>query len=69
MKRLELDNVVFEYDPDAEYEGKKFISFKKITSFKNNKKYQNLTVKPEHWGRFRDWMVKVLEGEDESVPF
>ena len=67
---LELGNIEYQFDPEAVFEkdGKeyKFISFKKITTFKGkgdskeNKKYQNLTVKNDHWAEFSEWLREIL---------
>ena len=72
MKKLEIDNVCYEFAPDATFEkdGKtyEYISFKKVTTYKakdgkENKKYQNLTVKPGHWAEFSTWLMDVMSGE------
>ena len=85
-ERLEIDNrIAYEFSDEEEYQGKKFVSFKKITIFKDQKKYQNLTIKPEHWAAFEEWILeKCFTGEilyrpprgtninpigDDSVPF
>ncbi len=79
MKTLKVtDNVSFEFDRNAKWEkdGKTFtfISLKKITEYKENKKYQNLTIRTQDWELFREWMEGILNGEGgevekENVPF
>lgn len=71
-KNLKInDSLEYEFDLHAIFEKDgneyEFISFKKITTFKNNTKYQNLTVKPEHWEKFRLFLQEIIEGEE--VPF
>lgn len=71
LKNLKLGTIEYEFDENAKFEkdGRtySFISLRKITTFKENKKYQNLTIKHEHWDQFREWLLKdVLE---EEVPF
>jgi len=70
MKKLELEGVVFEFDDKAEYEGTTFISFKKITTFKEQKKYQNLTIKQKHWPAFKNFLKEIIgESKHDDEPF
>ncbi len=80
METLKVsDNVCYEFDREATWEkdGKtyEFISLKKITNYKENKKYQNLTIKPEHWAEFSEWFKGIIDGiegkepGDDSTPF
>ena len=77
---LKLSNgLIYEFDDQAVFEkdGKKytFISLKKISAFKEIKKYQNLTVKPADWPKVRDWLNELIgepmldPAQEESVPF
>lgn len=63
---LNEGKVVYEFDNAAKWEkdGKtfEFISFKKITAYKENKKYQNLTVSKTDWEDFARWMDECLSG-------
>lgn len=69
--------VEYEFSDEESYEGHQFISFKKVSSYKENKKYQNLTIKPEHWEQFVAWLsMEILESKAEpgatpkdDVPF
>ena len=70
IKRLDInDNCYYEYNSDDSWEkdGKthEFISIKKITTFKNNKRYQTLTVKHTDWEEFKKWILNIIE----PVPF
>ena len=69
-KQLKIsDNLIYEFNSkdvfvkdENTYE---FVSLKKITTFKNNKKYQNITIKHEHFEEFRKWILDILtEGSD-----
>ena len=64
MKRLSLDTIEYEFDEDAfwEKDGKRFefISLKKITTFKENKKYQNITIKHEHLEKFKEFLKDII---------
>ena len=69
-------NTRYEFDDEAEFEGKKFVSFKKITTYKAKdgqeyKKFQNLTCKTADWLELRTWLLKIIvPGIDKnSVPF
>ena len=69
---LEEGKIVYEFSDEEEYEGKKFVSLKKVTTFKEGaKKYQNLTCKPAHWEKVSEWLLAVLRSEPGSkdVPF
>jgi len=82
---LELDGgIIYEFDPNATYEtgGKtyNFISFKKVSTYKDKaqkeqKKYQNLTVKIAHKLEFIPWLEECLEelksdaSAGDDVPF
>jgi len=79
MKKLHLDTIEYEYREDDEYtpEGgmtHRFASIKKITTYKGNKKYQSLTIKHEHLGKFIDFLKDIVGGEaqgegEQDVPF
>ncbi len=63
---------VYEFDDEAEYQGKMFISFHKQTTFKDQKKHQNMTVKVDDWEEFSKWMQECLDGkapDGEEAPF
>lgn len=73
---LELNDgkLVYEYENPSTWEkdGKtyEFISFKKVTTFKDAKKYQNLTVKMEDWIKFSSFLREILDNEEtKDVPF
>ncbi len=78
METLKVtDNLSYEFDSEAKFEkdGKTytFISLKKITAYKESKKYQNLTIRTQDWPAFREWMEGIINGEGvdnkEEVPF
>ena len=77
MKKLELENITYEWneqDSWANDKGKTFhyASLKKITTYKGNKKYKMVTVKHEYLDRFKDFLKDIVGGskdEDGSVPF
>ena len=82
---LKLDKgISFEFEKEAVFEkdGKRytFTSFKKISEYKDKagkeqRKYQNLTVKPEHLMEFIPWLEECLEelksdaSAGDDVPF
>jgi hypothetical protein len=88
---LKLDKgITYEFEPDSVFEKDgntyHFMSFKKIQRFKDKggkeqSKYQNLTVKPEHADRLIEWLQECIDefkdeggqGEDSTdnkdVPF
>ncbi len=77
---LELNEgkVIYEYENPSKWEKDvktfEFISFKKVTIFKDQKKYQNLTVKMEDWKDFCRWMNECMDGVETEqdragVPF
>ena len=55
------DKLEYEFDDEAEYKGFTFISFKKVTTFKDKKDYQNLTIKKEHWGAVVTWLSEIIK--------
>jgi len=82
MLRLHLDTIEYEWDEDATFkkDGREysFVSLKKITTFKENKKYQNLTIKHEHLEKFKGFLMDILGGkqnkqslkdDEQNVPF
>ena len=60
MKELKFGNITYQFDPNATFKDHTFISFKRITQFKENQKFQNLTVKNENWPAFRQWLLDIL---------
>lgn len=83
---IQLDNVTYELnDHDAfERDGNiyRYVSLKKIKAFKKGRsKYQIITVSPDHWERFKEWLSSILlpesgfdepavdENVDEEEPF
>ena len=74
MKKLELENITYEWNEKDTFEkdGKayQFASLKKVSTFKNNKKYQTVTVRPGDLHRFIDFLKDIVGGsKDEEVPF
>ncbi len=45
---------------NAEYEGNVFHKFQKVTRLKKGDKWQTLTVAPDDWADFSEWMKYVL---------
>lgn len=73
MLRLHLDTIEYEWDEEAEWtnnEGKtfSFASLKKTTTYKGNKKFQNLTVKPEHIDKFKEFLRDIVSGKQNKQP-
>ncbi len=69
IKRLCLDTIEYELNEKDSWtneEGQmfEFISLKKIATYKGKKKYQNLTIKHEHFEKFKEWMREIVE-----IPF
>jgi len=82
MIRLHLDQIEYEWNEEDEWTNDQgqtfsFASLKKTTTYKGNKKYQNLTVKPEHIEMFMGFLRDILSGkqskqsskDEEDVPF
>ncbi len=69
MKKLEFENIIYEWNEEDEYKEHKFASLKKITIYKGNKKYQSVTVKHEHLNRFKDFLKDIVGEEKEDEPF
>ena len=68
MIRLHLDQIEYEWNEEAEWTNDQgqtfsFASLKKTTTYKGNKKYQNLTVKPEHIGKFKTFLKDIISGK------
>jgi hypothetical protein len=60
-KTLKIDDKLeYEFDDEAEFQGKTFISFKKISEFNGQKKYQNLTCKQDHWSEVKEWLNEII---------
>ena len=80
MLRLHLDTIEYEWNEEAEWTNDQgqtfsFASLKKTTTYKGYKKYQNLTVKPEHIDKFKAFLKDIISGkqtqdkEDDYSPF
>ena len=79
MIRLHLDQIEYEWNEKAEWTNDQgqtfsFASLKKTTTYKGNKKYQTLTIKHEHLGKFIDFLKDIVGGEaqgegEQDVPF
>ncbi len=82
MLRLHLDQIEYEWNEKAEWTNEQgqtfsFASLKKTSTFKNNKKYQNLTVKPEHIEKFKEFLKDIIGAkqskqppiDDDDIPF
>ena len=69
MKKLELENITYEWNEEDEYKEHKFASLKKITTYKGNKKYQSVTVKHSDLEKFKGFLHDILETKEEEVPF
>jgi len=82
MLRLHLDTIEYEWDDEVEWTNDQgqtfsFASMKKVTIYKGNKKYQNLTVKPEHIDKFKGFLKDIISGkqskqspkDEEDTPF
>ncbi len=73
-KKLDLNEgkTVYEYENPSIFErdGKtyEFISFKKITAFKEQKKYQNLTIRKEDQFAVFGWLRDCIDGEIRTGP-
>ncbi len=70
--KLELENgrITYEFDDEAEFEGKTFIYFKKISTFKDQKKYQSLTCRTEDREAVFEWLEECINGAgDKEEPF
>jgi hypothetical protein len=65
------DTLRYEFDDEAEYQGKKFVSFHKESKFKQEVKHQNFTVSEKDWDKVKEWLLGCLEGngEEEQTPF
>ncbi len=48
------------FDPEAEYQGKTFMKFQRKTTLREGVKWQTLTVSPDDWPAFAEWMEYVL---------
>ncbi len=68
---LNEGKTVYEFDDEAEFEGKKFISFKRITEYKGQKKYQNFTSKVSDWPAVMNWLLECLDMKEpgQEAPF
>ena len=62
------DRTVYEFSDQEEFKGHIFLSIKKVTTYNNNKKYQVLTIKPEHWEKFQSWIVMEVAGRPSEQP-
>lgn len=81
MKKLTLDNIEYQYNENDKYEKDgteySFVSLKKITEYKGNKKYQNLTIKLDHLDKFKNFLRDILkeprqskkQDDEEEIPF
>jgi hypothetical protein len=74
MKRLHLDTIEYEFIEDDSFEkdGKTytFASLKKVTTYKGNKKYQNVTIKHEHLDKFKEFLKDIIgESKHDDEPF
>jgi hypothetical protein len=75
MKRtLELEGgTTYDFDPAADYQGKKFISLHKVSKFKDQVKHQQVTCKLADWPRVKEWLQGCLitngEGGEDVPPF
>ena len=68
------DGTVYEFDDEADYQGKKFISFHKVSKFKEQTKHQNLTCKSADWTGVATWLIECCQGvggkdDPENAPF
>lgn len=68
------DGLKYEFDDQAEFKDKKFISFHKESKFKDNVKHQNLTIRLEDWGRVSSWIIEACSGapmeeKGDDIPF
>ena len=62
------DSLRYEFDDEAEYQGKKFVSFHKESVFKSEKKHQNFTVSEKDWEQVKAWLSTCLTGDGQE-PF
>jgi hypothetical protein len=73
MIRLHLDTIEYEWTEDDKWTNNEgmtfsFASMKKTTTYKGNKKYQNLTVKPEHIEKFKRFLGDIVNNRDSLPP-
>lgn len=55
------------FEANAEYSGHTFHKFQKKTQTKEGPKWQTLTVSPEDFPDFAEWVLYVLEEMNESA--
>lgn len=53
---------IYEFDSEADYQGKTFISFHKQSKFKEQVKHQNLTCKSADWPQVATWLIECCQG-------
>ncbi len=68
---LNEGKTVYDFDDAAEFQGKTFIYFKKISTFKDQKKFQSLTCRTEDWPAVMGWLLECLDMKEpgQEAPF
>ena len=70
---LNEGKITYDFDDAKEYEGKIFISFHKVTKYKDQVKHQNLTVRNEDKEAVFEWLRDCIDGVlrtgPEEAPF
>jgi hypothetical protein len=72
MPELTFDNITYSFNPDDKYktqDGKvyKFVSIKKVSTYKGKKKFQTITIKHENWNEFRRWLLEEIVQEEGEI--
>lgn len=66
------NGVKYDFDTEAEYQGKKYVSIHKQSTFKEQVKHQNLTCTLGDWPAVKAWLQDCLgdrKEPGEDVPF
>ena len=80
MNKLHLHNIEYEWNEETKWTNDQgqtfsFASLKKTITYKGNKKYQNLTVKPEHIDKFKGFLKDIISGgstqekDEDDIPY